>query len=40
MREPKAAAARELGMSQGALYETLGRILIRFEKAGLREYLK
>lgn len=40
MRESKAAAARELGMSQGALYEILDRILARFEKAGLRDYLK
>jgi RNA polymerase sigma factor (sigma-70 family) len=40
MRSSKAAAARELGISQGALYEILGRILTRFEKAGLRDYLK
>jgi DNA-directed RNA polymerase specialized sigma24 family protein len=40
MRQSKAAAARELGMSQGALYEMLERILARFEKAGLRDYLK
>ena len=35
----KAAARRELGISQGALYEILQRILARFEKAGLRDYL-
>lgn len=40
MRDSKAAAARELGVSQGALYDTLGRILKRFENAGLRDYLK
>lgn len=40
MRESKAAAARELGMSQGALYEMLQRILARFENAGLRDYLQ
>ena len=39
MHESKAAAARELGISQGALYEILGRILTRFENAGLRDYL-
>lgn len=39
MRESKAAAARELGISQGALYDILDRILTRFEKAGLRDYL-
>jgi RNA polymerase sigma-70 factor (ECF subfamily) len=39
MRDSKSVAARELGMSQGALYEMLGRILVRFEKAGLREYM-
>ncbi len=36
----KAAAAKELGMSQAELYEVLGRIRSRFEKAGLRDYLK
>lgn len=40
MRDSKAAAARELGISQGALYEILGRILTRFEKAGLRDHLQ
>jgi RNA polymerase sigma-70 factor (ECF subfamily) len=35
----KAAAAKELGMSQPELYEVLGRIRARFEKAGLRGYL-
>ena len=40
MRDSKAAAARELGISQGSLYEILDRILTRFEKAGLRDYLK
>ena len=40
MRDSKATAARELGMSQGSLYEILGRIRARFEKADLRDYLK
>jgi hypothetical protein len=40
MRDSKAAAARELDISQGALYEILGRIRLRFEKAGLRDYLR
>ena len=40
MRDSKAAAARELGISQGALYEILGRVLTRFENANLRDYLK
>lgn len=40
IRESKAAAARELGISQGALYEILGRVLARFENADLRDYLK
>jgi RNA polymerase sigma-70 factor (ECF subfamily) len=40
MRDSKAAAARQLGKSQGALYEVLGRVLTRFDKAGLRGYLK
>lgn len=40
MRDSKAAAAREIGMSQGALYEMLDRILTRFENANLRDYLK
>jgi RNA polymerase sigma factor (sigma-70 family) len=40
MRQSKAAAARELGISQGKLYEIIGRILARFEKAGLRDYLR
>lgn len=40
MRESKAAAARELGISQGKLYEIIGRILARFDKAGLRDYLR
>jgi hypothetical protein len=40
MRDSKAAAARQLGMSQYALYEMLQRILARFEKAGLRDYLR
>ncbi len=39
MRDSKAAAARELGISQGKLYEILGRVRARFEKAGLRDYL-
>jgi RNA polymerase sigma-70 factor, ECF subfamily len=38
--ESKAAVARELGVSQGALYEILSRILKRFEDTGLRDYLK
>jgi RNA polymerase sigma-70 factor (ECF subfamily) len=36
----KAAAAREEKVSQGSLYEYRDRILARFEKAGLRGYLK
>ncbi len=40
MTGSKTAAAAELEMSQWALYEMLGRILVRFEKAGLRDYLK
>jgi RNA polymerase sigma-70 factor (ECF subfamily) len=40
MSDTKAAAARKLGMSQGAIYEILQRVLVRFEKAGLREYLQ
>lgn len=40
MRDSKAAAARELGISQGALYEILGRVLTRFENANLRDYLR
>jgi RNA polymerase sigma factor (sigma-70 family) len=40
MRGTKAAAARELGMSQGALYDWLDRIRARFEKADLRAYLE
>jgi len=40
MRDSKSAAARQLGMSQYALYEMLQRILARFEKAGLRDYLR
>jgi DNA-directed RNA polymerase specialized sigma24 family protein len=36
----KAHAARVLGVSQGGLYELLGRALARFERADLREYLK
>ena len=40
MCESKAAAARTLGISKGTLQEILGRILRRFEQAGMREYLK
>ena len=40
MSGSKTAAAADLKMSQWALYETLERILVRFEKAGLRDYLK
>ena len=40
MSDSKAAAAREMGMSQGALYEVLGRVLARFENDDLRDYLK
>ena len=40
MTGPKTAAAGELKISQWALYEMLERILVRFEKAGLRDYLK
>jgi DNA-directed RNA polymerase specialized sigma24 family protein len=40
MSDSKKAAAHELGLSQYALYETLQRILARFEKAGLRDYLR
>jgi hypothetical protein len=36
----KTSPAGELKMSQWALYEMLERILVRFEKAGLRDYLK
>jgi RNA polymerase sigma factor (sigma-70 family) len=36
----RAATARELGMSQGDLYEVLSRIRARFEKEGLRDYLR
>lgn len=36
----KASVARELGMSQGAFYQLLEIIRGRFEKAGLRDYLK
>lgn len=39
MRVSMAAAARQLGMSQGAIYEMRGRILARFENANLRDYL-
>ncbi|MEX0678368.1 MAG: hypothetical protein WD063_14905 [Pirellulales bacterium] len=39
MRSSKAAAARELVISQGTVYEIRDRILVRFEKAGLRDYL-
>jgi len=39
MRGSKVEAARQLGVSHGSLYETIGRILVRFEKAGLRDYL-
>lgn len=37
--EPKSSIARDLGMSQGAFYGLLKRILARFEKASLRDYL-
>ena len=40
MRYTKAQTAQKLGISQGALYEILERILTRFEKAGLRDYLR
>lgn len=40
MSDSKSAAASELGISQGALYEILGRILTRFSKAEMRDYLK
>lgn len=36
----KSSVARDLGISQGALYDLLERIRKRFEKMGLREYLK
>lgn len=36
----KTSPARELGMSQWALYEMFDRILARFEDADLRDYLK
>jgi DNA-directed RNA polymerase specialized sigma24 family protein len=36
----KTSAAGKLKMSQWSLYEMLERILARFEKAGLRDYLK
>lgn len=36
----KSSAAGEMEMSQWALYEMLERILVRFEKAGLRDYLR
>ena len=40
MRHTKAQTADKLGISQGALYEILSRVLVRFEKAGLRDYLR
>ena len=40
MRGSKSAAGRELGMSQFAIYEMLERIRVRFEEAGLRDYLR
>jgi RNA polymerase sigma-70 factor, ECF subfamily len=40
MSDSKSAARRELGVSQGTLYELLGRMRARFEKAGLRDYMK
>jgi RNA polymerase sigma-70 factor, ECF subfamily len=40
MGDSKSAAGRDLGYSQGKLYERLGRLRARFEKAGLRDYLK
>jgi len=40
MSGSKTAAAAELQMSQWSLYELLERVLVRFEKAGLRDYLK
>ena len=40
MRDSKAVAARELRLSQGGLYELIGRIRTRFETAGLRDYLR
>lgn len=40
MTDSKSAAKRHLGVSQGALYELLGRMRARFEKAGLRGYMK
>jgi hypothetical protein len=40
MRGSKSAAGRDLGYSQGKLYERLSRLHARFEKSGLRDYLK
>lgn len=40
MSDSKSAAGRELGVSQGKLYELLGRMRARFEKAGLRDFMK
>lgn len=40
MSGSKTSPASEMKMSQWALYEMLERILVRFEKAGLRDYLK
>ncbi len=40
MSDSKSAAGRDLGYSQGKLYERLGRLRARFEKAGLRDYMK
>lgn len=35
-----ASVARDAGMSQGAFYDLLRRLRMRFEKAGIRDYLK